>query len=306
MIRPNETNVVYPKVNETLAVLWFGQYNATAADIGVPPKRPNEVRKIRVLNGKTMLITERADGTARADALCAGQGDVCVVHRRGEPRRPAEGRRSRRPRGGGRRRAGGPGARRGRQVPVRVGLREGRGRRVGAGRGLAPPLLVRGRDRRGGGGARRRPRHDARQLRRAARGGRVRPRRCQAEVLRVRRVLAPPERFGCEDAPDLVAKITEEVLAVTSCADLFVFRSSTSCGLCGGSTRRPHGDAPPARPHGVRARSAPMLDALSQARSRLRAGREGKGRRGDPRLKILAHSLTPRPRSAWRTADRPC
>ena len=27
MIGPNKTNVVYPKVNETLAVLWFGQYN---------------------------------------------------------------------------------------------------------------------------------------------------------------------------------------------------------------------------------------------------------------------------------------
>ena len=66
MIRPNETNVVYPKVNETLAV-WFGQYNATAADIGVPdagtgaqdprPQRQDDAHR------------RRADGTAGRRAL---------------------------------------------------------------------------------------------------------------------------------------------------------------------------------------------------------------------------------------------
>ena len=72
-IGANDTSVVYPTVKETLSVVSFKSWNATAADIGVAPGHPGEHRFIRILNGEATLIMRRADGTTHRAALCAGK-----------------------------------------------------------------------------------------------------------------------------------------------------------------------------------------------------------------------------------------
>jgi hypothetical protein len=73
LIGANDTSVVYPTVKETLSVVSFKSWNATAADIGVAPGHPGEHRFIRILNGEATLIMRRADGTTHRAALCAGK-----------------------------------------------------------------------------------------------------------------------------------------------------------------------------------------------------------------------------------------
>ena len=251
MIRPNETNVVYPKVNETLAVLWFGQYNATAADIGVPPKRPNEVRKIRVLNGKTMLITERADGTARADALCAGKVTCAsfTVEASLADQLKAD--------AAAGLAAAGVDVPAGRalaeegECPCKSGyvkdadgawvLAEGSRRLFSCEDAIDAEAAALAADLGMTHGS-------CAELREAGECDRdVVKQKCAVSCDACGTAAPPHERFGCEDAPDeLVAKITEEVLggAVTSCADLkdivgaceheqVQMHCPESCGLCG-------------------------------------------------------------------------
>ena len=72
MIGENDTSVEYPTVEETVTVLSFKSFNATAANLEVVPADAKR-RTIRILNGEATLVTTRADGTSYYAALCAGK-----------------------------------------------------------------------------------------------------------------------------------------------------------------------------------------------------------------------------------------
>ena len=73
VIGENDTSVEYPTVEETVTVLSFTRYNATAADLGVVAKKVGEHRIIRIFNGEATLVTTRPDGSSYFSVLCAGK-----------------------------------------------------------------------------------------------------------------------------------------------------------------------------------------------------------------------------------------
>ena len=73
LIGENDTTLEYPTVEETVTVLSFVRFNATAAEIGVASRHVGEQRTVRLFNGEATLVTTRADGTSYHAMLCAGK-----------------------------------------------------------------------------------------------------------------------------------------------------------------------------------------------------------------------------------------
>ena len=56
LIGENDTTLEYPTVEETVTVLSFVRFNATAAEVGVATRRVGEQRTVRIFNGEATLV----------------------------------------------------------------------------------------------------------------------------------------------------------------------------------------------------------------------------------------------------------